>query len=65
MPSANYQVAFVLTSDTDFGGNAGWGYLFVTGKTANGFTFNLNDSGGTAKNAPADTTVDWLALPSN
>ena len=65
MPSANYRVAWMITSDTDWGGNAGWGYLFVTSRTASGFTIILNDDGGTPKNAPAGTTIDWIALPSN
>jgi hypothetical protein len=65
MPTANFRVAWMITSDTDWGGNSGWGYLYVTGKTVNGFTLNLNDNGGALKNAPAGTTVDWIALPSN
>jgi hypothetical protein len=55
----------MITSDTDWGGNAGWGYLLATSKTVNGFTFILNDNGGSAKNAPAGTTLDWMVLPSN
>ena len=65
MPSANFRVAWMFSSDTDFGGNSSWGYLFVSGKTVNGFSFNMNDDGGAPKNAPAGTTVDWIALPSN
>jgi len=65
MPSANYRVAWMITSDTDWGGNSGFGYLYVTSRTASGFTLILNDNGGNAKNAPAGTTIDWIALPSN
>jgi hypothetical protein len=65
MPTADYRIGFMITSDTDWGGNAGWGYLLATSKTVNGFTFILNDNGGSAKNAPAGTTVDWMVLPSN
>jgi hypothetical protein len=65
MPSANYRVAWMITSDTDWGGNSGFGYLYVTSRTASGFTLILNDDGGTPKNAPAGTTIDWIALPSN
>lgn len=63
--SADYRVSWIITSDTDFGPTSGWGYLFASGKTVNGFTITLNDGGGNAKNAPADTIIDWIALPSN
>jgi hypothetical protein len=65
MPTANYRVAFMITSDIDWGGSSGWGYIFVSSKTASGFTLHLNDDDGGAKNAPAGVTVDWIALPSN
>ena len=65
MPSANYRIAWMFTSHVDWGGNSGWGYLFASSKTVNGFTFNLSDSQGVLKNAPAGTTIDWVALPSN
>jgi hypothetical protein len=66
MPSANYRVAWVFSSDTDWGGGgASWGYLYVSARTASGFTLILNDNGGNANNAPAGTTIDWIALPSN
>ena len=65
MSSATYRVAWMFTSSHDWGGNNSWGYLTVTSKTTNGFTFVLNDNGGTAKNAPAGVTIDWIVLPSN
>ena len=40
-------------------------YLFVTSKTTSGFTFVLNVANGDPMNAPAGTTIDWLALPTN
>jgi heme-binding NEAT domain protein len=52
----------VFTSDTNFGSHV---YCFVTSKTANGFTIVLNASNGNPQNAPASTTVDWVALPVN
>jgi hypothetical protein len=65
MSSANYRVAWMFTSNTDFGGNSSWGVLYVAGKTVNGFTLHMNDDGGASKNAPAGTTIDWIVLPSN
>ena len=64
MASATYRVAWMFTSHVDFGGNSGWGYLYVT-KTVNGFTLHMADDGGAPKNAPAGTTIDWIVLPSN
>ena len=65
MASANYHVAITITSDTDWGNSAGWGYVLATSKTVNGFTIVLNESDGGAKNAPANTTVDWIVIPTN
>jgi hypothetical protein len=65
MPTANYRVSWMITSDTDWGGSSGWGYLLATDKTVNGFSLYLNDDDGVPKNAPAGTTIDWMVLPSN
>jgi len=63
MANANYHVAYMLTSDTDWNAQHLDVYLFVTSKTASGFTFILNGADGNPVNAPANTKVDWLALP--
>jgi hypothetical protein len=60
--NANYSVTSMLTSSVAFGSHMDV-YIYVTSKTASGFTFVLNTSNGTATNAPAGSTVDWIALP--
>ena len=62
MADANYHVSYAFTSDTDFGPHH---YLYITSKTPTGFTFILNSSSGDATNAPAGTTADWIAVPTN
>jgi hypothetical protein len=64
LASANYNVSYVFTSSVNFGPHMD-AYLYVTSKTVNGFTFVLNSSAGAAQNAPAGTTIDWVALPTN
>jgi hypothetical protein len=65
MASANYTVSITITSDTNFTASSGWGYLAGITKTTTGFTILLNSSAGAAFNAPASTTVDWIAIPNN
>jgi hypothetical protein len=57
---ASYTVSLTLTSSTSFSNNT-WGYGAATSKTATGFSILLNTSGGSAFNAPAGTTMDWIA----
>ena len=56
-----YTVALTLTSDSNLSGSSGWGYIAGQSKVSGGFSVLLNSSGGTAFNAPAGTTVDWIA----
>ncbi len=65
LANANYRVSYVFTSDTDWSAQHVDVYLFVTSKTTSGFTFVLNVANGDPMNAPAGTTIDWLALPTN
>ena len=64
LANTNYNVSYVFSSSVNFGPHMDV-YLYVTSKTVNGFTFVLNSSAGTAQNAPAGTTIDWVALPTN
>ena len=63
MPNANYTVAVVFTSDTSFGIN--FEDVFVSNKTATGFRITFVDLGGDPINANANTTVDWMVIPTN
>jgi hypothetical protein len=63
LANTNYSVAYSITSDTDWSAQHIDWYLVVTSKTTTGFTFLLNQPNGNPVNAPASTTVDWLAFP--
>jgi hypothetical protein len=64
LANANYLVSYIFTSDVAWGQHIDV-YLWVTNKTASGFTFVLNAADGAPVNAPSGTTLDWLALPAN
>ena len=63
LASANYQVSLNFASAIDWGSNNAFGYMYIKNKTVNGFTIQLNQNNGVAKNAPAGVVVDWLAFP--
>ena len=65
MASTNYTVELTLTSATNFTSSSGWGYMSAASKATGSFVITLRNSNGTTQNAPAGTTVDWVAIPNN
>jgi hypothetical protein len=63
MPNANYNVAVTFASDASFGFT--FEDVYVSNKTTTGFRITLEDVSGNPINANANTTVEWIVLPTN
>jgi hypothetical protein len=63
LPNTSYTVELTITSSTNFTSSSGWGYLQATTKATGSFVITLHNSDASTKNAPANTTVDWVAIP--